>query len=235
MEDAKMTPFILSPRYFLSIVVILLSACASVPAQETSQQQPGFYDVQMTKEEVYSYTNIKFVGDYSSFQSPSGNLVLGRTEAGVTIVVVLGGGTLTIEAPEAAREKFSAVFGAYPLTTSFKTLYMRLNPKEYNETFGKMSLTKAPNDEALAKAKELYDAKFLASYHAGPRAIFPPYKTKVYEYDTADLGQISYEEGYWLRLIRLSPYGKVYPSNFVNPKQKYALIHGVDGLPVKAD
>jgi len=230
-----MTPFIFSPRFFLAIVITLLITCSFLPAQETSQQQPGFYDVQMTKEEVYTYTNIKFTGDYSSFESPSGSLVLGKTEAGVTVVVILGAGTLSIEAPEAAREKFNTVFGAYPLKTSFKTLYMRLNPKEYDETFGKMSLTKAPNDEALAKAKELYDTKFLASYHAGPRAIFPPYKTKVYEYDTADLGQISYEEGYWLRLIRLSPYGKIYPANFVNPKQKYGLIRGMPALPVEAE
>jgi len=228
-----MKPFILSPRYFLATVITLLITCDFLPAQGTSQQQPGFYDVQLT--EVYSYTNIKFTGDYSSFQSPSGNLVLGRTEAGVTIVIILGGGTLTIEAPEAVQEKFNTVFGAYPLKISFKTLYMRLNPKEYDETFGKMSLTKAPNDEALAKAKELYDAKFLASYHAGPRAIFPPYKTKVYEYDTADMGQISYEEGYWLRLIRISPYGKVYPSNFVNPKQKYALIRGMQRISVETE
>jgi 3'-phosphoadenosine 5'-phosphosulfate sulfotransferase len=52
MEDAKMTPFILSPRYFLATAIILLGTCAFLPAQGTSQQQPGFYDVQMTKEEV---------------------------------------------------------------------------------------------------------------------------------------------------------------------------------------
>jgi len=37
--------------------------------------------------------------------------------------------------------------------------------------FGKQTLTKSPDDAALAKAKEIYDQRFLTSYHAGPRAI----------------------------------------------------------------
>jgi O-glycosyl hydrolase len=40
------------------------------------------------------------------------------------------------------------------------------------------------------------------------------------EFETAEFGQISNEEGYWVMLRRLSPYGSVYPSRFVNPKQK---------------
>ncbi len=229
-----MMPSIIHRCYFHATLLALLIPVALLPAQGTGQQA-GFYEVQLTKDEAYSYSNLKFTGDYSSFESAAGALVLGKTEAGVTIVIILGGGNLTIEAPEAAQEKFKTVFANYPLKISFKTLYMRLNPKEYDETFGKMSLTKAPSDEALAKAKELYDTKFLASYHAGPRAIFPPYKTKVYEFDTADMGQISYEEGYWLRLIRISPYGKVYPSNFVNPKQRYGLIGSRTGDRMPAE
>jgi hypothetical protein len=204
---------------FLSVPLTLLLIAAGIQAQEAGQKT-SFYDVQLTKDEIYKYSGLKFVGDYATLESPSGLLALGKTEAGVTIVIVLGGGTVTIEAPEAVRDKFKTVFNNYPLKTSFTTLYMRLNPKEYDETFGKLQLTKAPDDAALAKAKELYDLKFLASYHAGPRAIFPPYKTRVMEFDIPDIGQVSNEEGYWVTLRRLSPYGSVYPSRFINPKQK---------------
>ncbi len=218
---------------YTSLVISLLMLAAPLAAQGTGQQA-SFYDVQLTKEEIYTYTNLKFAGDYSSIQSAAGSLVLGKTEAGVTVVIILGNGDVTIQGPEAIQEKFSTVFGAYPLKMNFKTVYMRLNPKEYDETFGKLNLVKAPSDDALAKAKELYDLKFLASYHAGPRAIFPPYKTRVFDFDT-DLGQVTYEEGYWLRLIRVSPYGKVYPSNFVNPKQKYGMMPGNAGDLALAD
>ncbi len=200
-----------------AVSVIILVTLSVAYAQEN---QASFYDVQLSPDEVYKYQNLKFTGDYISLQSPSGLLALGKTEAGVTVVIVLGAGQLSIEAPDQVQEKFKTVFGNYPAKTNFNTLYMRLNPKEYAETIGKLSLTKSPDEGAMTKAKELYDKKFLASYHAGPRAILPPYKTRVYEFDTPDMGEISTEEGYWVTLRRLSPYGSVYPSRFVNPKQK---------------
>jgi hypothetical protein len=222
MEDAKMTYSILS-YVQIPLAILALTPAAPLRAQEPAQK-PAFYDVQMTKEEVFSYTNLKFKGDYTSLESPSGSLVLGKTEAGVTIVILLGAGTVTVEAPDAVQEKFKAVFGRYPLTTKFKTLYLRLHPKEYDATFGKLPLVKGGDDATLAKAKELYDLKFLASYHAGPRALIPPEKARVFEFDTEEFGQIRNDEEYWLTLRRLSPYGSVYPARFVNPKQRYALL-----------
>jgi hypothetical protein len=207
----------------LPFLFLVLLPAAVAPAQDAAQKS-SFYEVQMSKDEVFSYTNLKFKGDYTTFESSAGDLVLGRTEAGVTIVIVLGGGTLTIEAPDAVQEKFKTIFSAYPLSIKFKTLYMRISPKEYSETIGKLSLTKTGDEGALAKAKELYDLKFLASFHAGPRAILPDYKTRVFEFDTDAFGQISNEEGYWIKLRRLTPYGSVYPANFINPKQRYAGI-----------
>jgi len=207
-------------RCAIRSILALLLIGVSFPAAQEQAQKTSFLDVTLTKDEVCSYTNLKFKGDYTSWESPSGQLVLGKTEAGVTVVVVLGSGTLVIEAAEAAQEKFKTVFGAYPLKTAFTSLYMRVHPKEYGEVFEKQSIKPAPDEPALAKAKAIYDAKFLGSYHAGPRAILPPYKTRVMEFETAEFGQVSNEEGYWVMLRRLSPYGSVYPSRFVNPKQK---------------
>ncbi len=188
-------------------------------AQEPAQEKK-FFEVKVAKEEIYSYTNLKFTGDFTTFESPSGNLALGTTEAGVTIVIVLSPGTVSIAAPEAALEKFKTIFGAYPLMTKFNSLYMRLHPKEFEELFGNAKWTKSNDEAAFNKAKELFDQKFLGSFHAGPLAIFPPHKTRFMDFDTPDFGQVVNEEGYWLILRRFSPYGSVYPSKFVNPKQK---------------
>jgi hypothetical protein len=188
-------------------------------AQE-EQAKSSFFDVQLSKDEIYKYTNLKFNGDYTSFESPSGLLALGRTEAGVTVVIVLGEGAARIEAPDAAQEKFKTVFESYPLNVTFRSVYIRLNPKEYEEVFGRQQLVKTPDEGALARANEIFDLRFLASYHAGKKAIFPPYRTRVLDFDTADKGQITNEEGYWLILRRVSPYASVYPSRFVNPKQR---------------
>ena len=202
----------------LALIAVLLGAILLL-AQEDAQKA-GFYDVSLSKDDIYKYGALKFAGDYTSWESSSGLLALGRTEAGVTVLIVLGGGTVTIQAPEQVREKFNAAFGAYPVSTAFTTLYMRLHPQEFEDVFGKQSMTKSPDDASLAKAKEIYDQRFLTSYHAGPRAILPPVKTRVMDFDTPQFGQITNEEGYWISLNRITPFSKIYPSRFVNPKQK---------------
>ena len=198
-------------------LLLLLLLAPVLVAQDTS----SFYEVDITKSEFYSYTDLKFTGDYTSFQSAAGHLALGRTEAGVTILIVVGDGTLTITAPEAGVEKFKTVFGNFPLAANFTSIFMRLHPKEYEEIFSKLSVTKTPDDSSFAKARELFDQDFVGSYHAGPKALLPPYKTRHFTFETKEFGQITNEEGYWLILRRISPYGSVYASRFVNPKQRY--------------
>jgi hypothetical protein len=217
-EEAKMMPakgLRLHSRF--AMLIILFSSVLLLAGQPQSAK---FYDVQVSKEEIYSYSNLKFQGDYAAFESPKGFLALCRTEEGVTVLMVLGAGTMTIEAPEAVQEKFKTVFGGHPLKTTFKTIYMRLHPKDFEEAFGKEPLTKIPDESAFTAAKQLFDDSFLRSYHAGPKAMIPPVKTRVMEFNTSDHGTVTTEEGYWLTLRKYSPYGSVYPKDFVNPKQK---------------
>jgi len=209
-------PFTVVP--FILVAFLHFRPVAADP--QGSPQEKSFFDVALSQDEVYSYTDIKFAGDYTSFESPAGTLALGRTEAGVTVLILLGGGTVRIETPEQFQDKLKSTFGAHPVSAAFNTLYMRLNPKEYEEAFGKMQLSKSADEQALAAAKAIFDERFLTSYHAGPKAIFPPYKTRVMDFDTRDFGLVTTEEGYWITLRRLMPYTSIYPSQFVNPKQK---------------
>ncbi len=199
-------------------MAVLFSLGALLAQEQTTGK---FYDVQVSKDEIYSYNNLKFTGDFATFESPKGFLALGRTEVGVTVVMVLGDGTVSIEAPDAVQEKFKTVFGAYPLKTAFKTIFMRLNPKEYEEVFGKLPITKVADEGAFTTAKQIFDERFINSYHAGTKALLPPYKTRVIEFNTADHGLVWTEEGYWLTLRRYTPsFATVYPRDFLNPKQK---------------
>jgi len=202
------------------IVLALFVPAALVLSQEQVDQKTSFYDVQISKDQLFSYKNLKFTGDYTSFESASGFVLVGKTDAGNTVAVVVGAGNATIDAPEAHQEKIKTVFGMLPVKMSFKSIYIRMSPKEYAETLGKVELAKAADDDAFNKAKEIYDLKFLGSYHAGPKAMLPPYKTRVMEFDTDAFGWIYNEEGYWLKLRKVSPYASIYPANFVNPKQK---------------
>ena len=203
---------------------LLASALSFCPtgswAQEAATQEKKFFEIKIAKDEIYTYKDLKFAGDFTSFESPSGALALGRTEGGVTVMIVLGSGSVTIEAPEAVHDKFKTVFTAYPLKAKFTNAYLRLNPKDFDGTFGGLALTKSSDEAAFNKAKELFDQKFLGSWHAGPLAIFPPARTRYMDFETAEFGQVVNEEGYWIFLRRLSPYGSVYPAKFVNPKQR---------------
>jgi hypothetical protein len=217
--EAKMMPECFSFQRTIKAAALML-LCSLGPALAQEQKPTQFYDCQVNKDEIYSYNNLKFSGDFARFESPKGFVALGRTEAGVTVLIVLGEGTASIEAPESVLEKFKTVFGAYPLKAAFKSLYMRLHPKEFEEAFGKQPLTKVADESAFAAAKQLFEERFVNSYHAGPKALLPPYKTRVMEFNTADLSLVGTEEGYWITLRRYSPYGSVYPRDFVNPKQK---------------
>jgi hypothetical protein len=200
------------------VLSVLLMSAAVTFAQE--QAQPGFLDIEVSKDELYSYKNLSYPGDFSSLQSPSGTLALGRTTAGVTVVIILGTGSVTIEAPEAVQEKFKQVMGGYPLKASFKSVYIRLHPKEFDAIFGAMELAKVTDPATLKKAEAIFEQRFLTSYHAGTKAILPPPRTRVFDIETSELGMITTEEGYWVTLRRLSPYGSVYPASFVNPKRR---------------
>jgi hypothetical protein len=113
MEEAKMMPetgsFVLHSKVG---VLVFMFSLGLLLAQEPQPAQ--FFDVQVSKDEIYSYTNLKFSGDFTKFESSKGFVALGRTTAGVTILMVLGEGTANIEAPEAVQEKFKTVFGTYP-------------------------------------------------------------------------------------------------------------------------
>ena len=205
------------------VLVLMVLAVTLLPAEGVfgqEQTQPGFLDIQVSKEELYSYKNLKFGGDFTSLESPSGILALGRTTAGVTLVIVIGSGSANIEAPEPAQEKFKQVMGGYPLKVPFRSVYIRLHPKEFDAVFGGMDLTKTTDAAALKRAEEIFEQRFLTSYHAGAKAILPPQRTHVFDIETVDLGMLTTEEGYWITLRRLSPYGSVYPSSFVNPKRR---------------
>lgn len=204
----------------LSIFAALLMLPQTVDSRvQTPSPSAAFYDVAITGDEIYSYSGLKWKGDFCSIESAEGRLALGRTTAGVTVVILLSPGAIHLEAPEGAQEKFKEVFGGHPLDAQFNTLFMRLHPKDFDATIGKLELTRVSDAEALQRASGVFDERFPMSYHAGPKAILPPQRTRVLDVDLAEIGLVCVEEGYWLRVNRMSPFGKVYPRDFVNPKK----------------
>jgi 1,2-phenylacetyl-CoA epoxidase PaaB subunit len=110
-------------------------------------------------------------------------------------------------------------FEAAPAVIIAKQTYLRLEPGVYESMIKAATLTRATDEEILKRAKAIYDDRFNGSYHAGPLAIIPPAKTFFADIESEKYGHVIFEEGDFLRLVRVTPYKSVYPSYFVNPKR----------------
>src|SRR5512139_581774 len=89
VEEANMAPAV-PCRYHLRTALIAVFLGAVLLLAQDEAQKAGFYDVSLSKDDIYTYSSLKFAGDYTSWESSSGLVALGRTEAGVTVLIVIG-------------------------------------------------------------------------------------------------------------------------------------------------
>lgn len=205
------------------LVVVCLLVFGTVCKLHTAtlqQTEKKFYAVTMGPDDVYAFDTLNFYGDFIQFHVSGGQLVFGKTEVGVTVIIIFGSGEFKLTAPAELQAKMREAFGNYPAIGKFKMIYMRIYPKDYDAMFKKVSLKKIQDEAVFNKAKEVFGSKFYGSYHAGDLAMFPPEKSRFMDFDTDDLGQVIVEDGFWLRASRTQPYKSVYPRNFENPKRK---------------
>jgi hypothetical protein len=64
VEEANMTPATLSGLHLRIALIATLLGAFLLTAQEDAQKT-GFYEVSLTKDDIYTYTNLKFAGDYA--------------------------------------------------------------------------------------------------------------------------------------------------------------------------
>jgi hypothetical protein len=206
----------------LAVVSLVFGMVGALQVFALQKDEKGkkFYAVTLSPDEVYAFDALDFSGDFVEFHALGGQLVVGKTEVGPTVVMIFAPGEFKLTAPSEFQSKMREAFGNYPATGKFTTVYMRIHPKDYDTLFKNAALKKIQDEAVLNKAKEVYGLKFYGSYHAGDLATFPPEKSKFMDFETDDLGQVMVEDGYWLRASRTRPYRSVYPRGFENPKKK---------------
>ena len=197
----------------------LLLLLTSVPvALSQEQAEKKFFEVKLGT--GMNFDKLIYQGDFFELNAKSGNLVAGNTEKGVTAVMIQGTVELKISP---AKEEFSAAFKeafeSVPVIILSKRTYIRLNPADYEVLVKGATLTPNADEGILKTARLLFDEKFNGSYHAGPLAMIPPAKTFFCDLDAEKIGTVIFEEGDYLRLMRIIPYKSVYPSRLLNPKR----------------
>lgn len=210
---AKYRPMILGFAPLVLVAALSLPVTAQSPDQE--QQEKKFYPVSV--DEVYAFDSFTYKGDYVELTASKGHMVLGKTEVGVTVVILLASGEFKMTAAPQFEDKMKDAFGNHPAVGKFQSVYMRVTPKDFEEMIKTQKLTKVNDEAALNRGKEIFKEKFYGSWHAGDLAIIPPERTVFMDLATDDFGQVIVEEGYWLITRRTFPYKSVYPRNFENP------------------
>lgn len=185
-----------------------------------AQADKKTFDVKLTADDVYSFDKLTYQGDYLQFTAANGQAALGTTEKGVTVLILSSGGEFKITAPADFEEKAKQAFETYPVAGKFTRAYIRLRPEDYEAMTKNVKLTKLQDEKLFNQAKEIYGEKFFGSYHAGDKATFPPEQSVYVDFETESFGQMIVEDGFWLRLIRITPYKSVYPRGFEKPAKK---------------
>jgi len=143
------------------------------------------YEVILDPEEIYRIEDFHYESKHLLLDLKEGILVPGMTAVGVTVVIVLGEGRYAITPPRPGelspalrnirniRRKLGDIWIDRPVSGRFSYLYMRINPKRYDELFGSSLKGKIEDMEGFARAKRIYSLLFSKSYHANEFAIIP--------------------------------------------------------------
>lgn len=203
----------------LGTAAVAMAFFLPINALPQDQAERKFHEVTLSAETCFTFDKLAYAGNFFEFTARQGSMVTGTTAVGVTVVIILSDSEFTISAVKDYEAKFQEAFEAHPVTILAKQAYIRLNPADYEALTKGSKLAPAADEELFKRAKTVYDEKFNGSYHAGPLAIIPPPKTFFADLQSEKHGQVLFEEGDFLRLIRVYPYKSVYPSRYLNPKR----------------
>ncbi len=193
-------------------------ALAAALAPAADQEEKKYFEV--TLDELYAFEKLNYNGELVTLSAEKGFLMPGKTEVGITLAIVLAPGTFTLTALPGYEDKLKEAFGSYPVTGKFKQVYMRLNPKDYEQMVKDLTLVKSQDQAILEQSKAIYSEKFYGSYHAGELALIPAEGDSYIDIESEQFGQVIIKEGYWPETTRRFPFKRIYPRDLENPKRR---------------
>jgi hypothetical protein len=126
----------------------------------------GLFRLSLDGATEYDVRNLVVTAPDLTLTLPAGSAFLSRTPDGATAVVLLGRGRLQFSPQqEAERGQLRIFAGREILATDFESVFVRVNPDEFDRAFAAAALTpRAVNARHLRRAKEVFETYLPKSF-----------------------------------------------------------------------
>ena len=127
----------------------------------------GLYRLSLDASAEFDVRNLVVNEPDFSLSMPSGSAFIGRTPEGPTAIVLMGRGRMEFAPkPESERGQVRIFSGADALKTEFDSVFIRLNPSEFDERISKQSLVRRASVDGghLRRATQLFETQVSKSF-----------------------------------------------------------------------
>jgi hypothetical protein len=130
----------------------------TIATQERLSSVENIYRLTLNGAKQYAARNLKIAAEDLDLTLVEGSVFVADIESGVTALVLLGKGTLNFHpAPPTEKGQVKIFCGNDTLETTFDTVYIRVNPSDFESFFSASALEQVPVDpRALKRAQEVF-------------------------------------------------------------------------------
>jgi len=126
--------------------------------QERISSVENIYRVALNASRQFTARNLKVSAEDLDIRLPDGTVFVGEIEGGVTAVVLLGKGTINFHpSPLTEKGQVKIFSGSDALETGFESVYVRINPTDFEAFFDAGALQQVPVDpRSLKRGQEVF-------------------------------------------------------------------------------
>jgi hypothetical protein len=126
----------------------------------------GLYRLDLSPDKEFTVENLTLTAEDFQVRLPHGIAFLAETDSGITGIVLLGKGDFTFSpAPAAERGQVKIFCGAEAFQSRFESLYVRVNPADFDEHISPSALKPRPVDKRdLRRANAIFQNNLQLSF-----------------------------------------------------------------------
>ncbi len=126
----------------------------------------GLHRLALQPERQFAARNLSLQSVDFEIKLPAGDVFVAETPDGITVLVLLGDGTLVFQpAPKQERGQLKLFAGTETLETPFTAAFVRLNPADFEHTVAPAMLEKVTIDpRAFRRAQAIFDGEVAKSF-----------------------------------------------------------------------
>lgn len=140
-----------------------------IASQEQLSSIEGLYRLKLDTSRAFAAHDLTISAIDYTLKLPRGSVFVAESDAGVTVLLLVGRGALHFSPGPAAERRQVRIFcGSDTLDSPFDTALVRLNPADYTNRVLSSALAAGPADQGQARtAQEFFDAQVGQSFAIG--------------------------------------------------------------------